>query len=169
MSRIILLVVFVALMAACDSDQPDFGSPLAHDAGQEAGLVQDAALGRTITVYKSPTCGCCGKWADHLVQNGFRVVVRDTENLGKIKRKYAVPVDMRSCHTATIDDYVIEGHVPAGDIAELLKRKPAQRLLAVPGMPLGSPGMEHPNGTMPYESLLVAEDGSVTVFERHGR
>lgn len=166
MSRITLLAVFVALLPACDRGQPTVSSPLV----QEAGLSQDpAAVGRLITVYKSPTCDCCGKWAEHLEQNGFQVIVRNTEELGKIKREYAVPADMRSCHTAMIDDYVIEGHVPASDIEELLRRRPAQRILAVPGMPLGSPGMEHPNGSTPYESLLVAEDGSITVFERHGQ
>jgi hypothetical protein len=169
MSRIIALALFAVLLAACDRDQPANGSLLAKEEGQETRLSQDTvAAGRTITVYKSPTCGCCGKWADHLEQNGFRVVVRTTEELGKIKREFGVPADMQSCHTAMIDDYVIEGHVPASDIEELLRRRPTQRILAVPGMPLGSPGMEHPNGSMPYESLLVADDGSVTVFERHG-
>ena len=169
MSRIIVLVLFAALLPACDRGQSADGSRAATERGQEVELSQGpVAVGRTITVYKSPTCGCCGKWADHLEQNGFRVVVRTTEELGKIKREFGVPADMQSCHTAMIDDYVIEGHVPASDIEELLRRRPPQRILAVPGMPLGSPGMEHPKGSVPYESLLVGEDGSVTVFERHG-
>jgi hypothetical protein len=168
MSRIFALVIVGLLLPACDQADSANDSPHATEAPQktEASPASDE-VGRTITVYKSATCGCCVKWADHLEENGFRVVLHDSEELGKIKRKYSVPADMRSCHTATIGEYVIEGHVPASDIEELLRRRPPQRLLAVPGMPLGSPGMEHPNGSMPYESLLVAEDGSVTVFERH--
>jgi hypothetical protein len=170
MSRIMILAVLVVVFAACDRSESADASLSTNDGGAEAASSQGgAAVERTITVYKSPTCGCCGKWAEHLEQNGFRVILRDTEELGKIKHKYGVPMDMRSCHTATIDDYVIEGHVPAGDIEKLLRKRPPQRILAVPGMPLGSPGMEQPNGAVPYESLLVAEDGSTTVFERHGQ
>jgi hypothetical protein len=169
MSRIFILAVFVMLLPACDRAESSRNSAPATDAAEGAGTAPASdEVGRIITVYKSATCECCVKWADHLEDNGFRVVLHDSEELGKIKSKFGVPADMRSCHTATIGDYVIEGHVPAGDIGELLRTRPPQRLLAVPGMPLGSPGMEHPSGSMPYESLLVAQDGSVTVFERHG-
>ena len=168
MSRNFALVIVALLLSACD--QADFST----DSLRMTGTVKAAEassmsneVGRTITVYKSPTCGCCVKWADHLEENGFRVVLHDVGELGKIKRKYSVPADMRSCHTATISEYVLEGHVPASDVEELLRRRPPQKLLAVPGMPLGSPGMEHPNASTLYESLLVAEDASVTVFARH--
>jgi len=168
MPRIFALVIVGLLLLACDQADSADDSPHTTKAAQNAGpLPASGEIGRTITVYKSATCGCCVKWADHLEENGFRVRLHDIEELGKIKRKFSVPADMRSCHTATIGEYVIEGHVPASDIEELLGRRPPQRLLAVPGMPLGSPGMEHPNGSMPYESLLVAKDGSVTVFKRH--
>jgi hypothetical protein len=168
MSRIFALVIVGLFLPGCDQADSATDSQLTTEVVHKAeASPMSGDVGRTITVYKSATCGCCVKWANHLEENGFRVVLHDIEELDKIKRKYSVPADMRSCHTATIGEYVIEGHVPASDIEELLLRRPSQRLLAVPGMPLGSPGMEHPNGSMPYESLLVAEDGSVTVFERH--
>ena len=168
MSRNFALVIVALLLSACD--QADFPTDSLH--ATETVKVAEASsvsneVGRTITIYKSATCGCCVKWADHLEENAFRVVLHDVGELGKIKRKYSVPADMRSCHTATIGEYVLEGHVPASDIEELLRRRLPQRLLAVPGMPLGSPGMEHPNASTLYESLLVAEDVSVTVFARH--
>ncbi|MFT4582581.1 MAG: hypothetical protein ACI915_002975 [Gammaproteobacteria bacterium] len=168
MSRIILFAVCTLLIAACDSGEPAKDTLLEKEVPQVtnlAGKVADEE--RTITIYKSVTCGCCSKWADHLEKNGFRVALHDTEALGEIKSKYGVPDNMRACHTATIDEYIIEGHVPASDIDELLKIKPPQRILAVPGMPFGSPGMEHPNKSTPYDSLLIGQDGSVTVFERH--
>jgi hypothetical protein len=168
MPRIFALVIVGLLLLACDQAGSANDAPHTTKAAHNAGpLPAPSDVGRTVTVYKSATCGCCVKWADHLEENGFRVVLHDVEELGKIKRQFSIPSDMRSCHTATIGEYVIEGHVPASDIEELLGRRPPQRLLTVPGMPLGSPGMEHPNGSVPYESLLVAKDGSVTVFKRH--
>lgn len=168
MPRIIVFVVCTVIIAACDRSEPANGALLQKEIAQGSNSAREVAdEGHVITVYKSATCGCCSKWADHLEENGFHVVLHDTEELGQIKSKYGVPADMQSCHTATIGEYVIEGHVPAGDIEELLKTKPPQRILAVPGMPLGSPGMEHPSRSTSYESLLVGDDGSVTVFERH--
>ena len=95
-----------------------------------------------ITVYKSPTCGCCGAWVDHLKENGFSVEVIEQSDVYPEKRRFGVPEKLYSCHTARIDDYTIEGHVPADDIMRLLAEKPAVAGLAVPGMPHGSPGME---------------------------
>lgn len=95
-----------------------------------------------ITVYKSPTCGCCKNWISHLKDNGFKVKAIDSKNMSLIKDKNGVPSGARSCHTAVINDYVIEGHVPAADIKKLLKEKREVSGLAVPGMPMGSPGME---------------------------
>ena len=95
-----------------------------------------------ITVYKSPTCGCCNKWISHLEDNGFKVNAIDSDNMSAIKDKQGVPAGARSCHTAVINDYVIEGHVPAADIRKLLTEKREVAGLAVPGMPMGSPGME---------------------------
>ncbi len=95
-----------------------------------------------ITVYKSPTCGCCKKWITHLEDNGFKVKAIDSNDMASIKDQQGVPMGARSCHTAVVNDYVIEGHVPAQDIKNLLKEKRAVAGLAVPGMPMGSPGME---------------------------
>jgi hypothetical protein len=98
-----------------------------------------------ITVYKTPTCGCCTKWIDHLEASGFEVEAKDLPDLTALKAANGVPGAMASCHTAMVEGYVIEGHVPAADIRRLLAERPAVAGLAVPGMPLGSPGMEHPD------------------------
>jgi len=113
----------------------------------------------TAIVYKSPTCSCCSKWVDHLRSFGFPVQVREPSDLSEVKEKYRVPDDMRSCHTAVIDGYVIEGHVPASDIQRLLRERPEAIGLSVPGMPLGSPGMEVDNRQQAYTVWLLQESG----------
>jgi hypothetical protein len=95
-----------------------------------------------ITVYKSPTCGCCTKWVEHLEQNGFAVHAINTSKMSKVKDKWQISPQLRSCHTGIVDNYVIEGHVPAADIKKLLNEKRQVLGIAVPGMPMGSPGME---------------------------
>ena len=95
-----------------------------------------------IVVYKSPSCGCCGNWALHLRQNGFDVSVKNIDNISPVKEQAGVPYDLESCHTAFVDGYVVEGHVPAENIHKMLADRPAIKGLAVPGMPMGSPGME---------------------------
>ncbi len=102
----------------------------------------DKTNSEVITVYKSPTCGCCKNWITHLEDNGFKVKAIDSNDMASIKDQQGVPMGARSCHTAVINDYVIEGHVPAQDIKNLLKEKRSVAGLAVPGMPMGSPGME---------------------------
>jgi hypothetical protein len=109
-------------------------------------------------VYKTPTCGCCQKWVEHLQDHGFAVQTRDTGQLTAIKDEYGLPGDMRSCHTAEIDGYVIEGHVPAADIKRLLRERPQAKGLAVPGMPLGSPGMEVDERRQAYTVWLLRAD-----------
>lgn len=96
----------------------------------------------TVEVYKSPTCGCCQKWVEHMQRAGFEVEVRDVDNLGAIKQEAGIPRELASCHTAKVGGYVIEGHVPADDVKRLLSDKDFVKGLAVPGMPMGSPGME---------------------------
>lgn len=96
----------------------------------------------TLVVYKSPTCGCCAKWVEHMQQAGFTVVVHDTDDLAPVKASAGVPSSLEACHTARIGGYVIEGHVPATDVRRLLRERPAVAGIAVPGMPSGSPGME---------------------------
>jgi hypothetical protein len=119
-----------------------------------------------ITVYKDPSCGCCKNWIEHLVKHRYRVTARDTRDLGSVKRTLGVPDRLQSCHTAVVGGYLIEGHVPADDIARLLTQKPKIRGLAVPGMPMGSPGMEGPT-RQSFTVLAFDGAGKTQVFARH--
>ena len=125
----------------------------------------------TIEVYKSPTCGCCANWVKHLEEHGFATRVTNVEDLSSFKAAQDVPGRLQSCHTATVDGYVIEGHVPASDVQRLLKERPAVRGLAVPGMPIGSPGMEGPPNVKPtpYDVLAFDAKGQIQIFSSHGR
>lgn len=124
--------------------------------------------GPTVQVYKSPTCGCCANWVKHLQQHGFATQVTETENVADIKAKHNIPARVQSCHTAVVDGYVIEGHVPAADVQRLLKERPAVVGLAVPGMPVGSPGMEVPNvKPSPYNVIAFDRQGQLKVFASH--
>ncbi len=120
----------------------------------------------TVNVYKSPTCGCCGKWIEHMQKNGFKVETHEVENIPASRKKLGMPDKLGSCHTSKIGNYVVEGHVPAQDIKRLLKEKPKALGLAIPSMPPGVPGMDIPNSP-PYETLLVQADGSTSVFAKH--
>lgn len=120
---------------------------------------------QAITVYKSPTCGCCKKWISHLEANGFEVTAHDTYDMQSIKRQNGVADHLASCHTAIVNGYVIEGHVPADNIKRLLKEKPVAAGLTVPGMPMGSPGMEGPRKD-PYNVLLFNRAGDSAIFDR---
>ena len=119
-----------------------------------------------ITVYKSPTCGCCTNWVEHLRKHGFRVTVKDTIDLDPIKAKLGVVPRLASCHTGVVQGYVVEGHVPADDIKKMLKKRPKIVGIAVPGMPMGSPGMEGPRNDA-YEVLAFDKQGKTKVFARH--
>jgi hypothetical protein len=123
----------------------------------------------TIQVYKTPTCGCCTKWIDSLRAAGFEVKATDMPDLTALKAMNGVPTKLSSCHTAIVSGYVVEGHVPAADLKRLLEEKPAVAGLSVPGMPLGSPGMEHrdPSRHEAYDVLAFGPDG-VSVFASHG-
>lgn len=99
---------------------------------------------REVTMWKSPTCGCCEGWAEHMRQSGYKVKSVDVDDIDQIKRAYGIPAPMQSCHTAKVDGYLIEGHVPAEAVDKLLKEKPRTRGIASPGMPMGSPGMGGP-------------------------
>lgn len=119
-----------------------------------------------VDVFKSPTCGCCGKWIKHLQQNGFQVNIHEVNDIPAARKKLGMPDQLGSCHTAQVGGYVIEGHVPATDILRLLKEKPKALGLAVPSMPPGSPGMESAK-PIPYKTLLVQPDNSSSVFAEH--
>lgn len=134
-------------------------------AARQAG---DAEALPLVIVHKSPTCGCCGSWIEHLRAAGFKVEARDSDNLDPIKRSLGIPADKASCHTAQVGNYFVEGHVPAEDIKHLLADKPDAKGLVLPGMPAGSPGMETPDGRQqPYTVELVRQDGSTAEFARH--
>jgi len=124
-----------------------------------------------LTVYKSATCGCCKKWVDHLQQQGFKVETLNSNDLPAIKDKFSIGKQYRSCHTAVSpDNYVFEGHIPAKVIARFLKEKPKGALgLAVPAMPVGSPGMEVKNKFLPYLVLLLKQDGSTSEYTKINR
>lgn len=118
-----------------------------------------------VTVYKSPTCGCCGDWVKHIRANGFKVEAHDVNDVSPMRRRYGVPGSLASCHTAVVAGYAIEGHVPAADIKRLLRERPKVVGLAVPGMVIGSPGMEQ-GAPQPYETLAFDAQGH-RVFARH--
>ena len=119
--------------------------------------------GPTITVYKDANCGCCKNWIEHLIKHGYRVDAKDSDDMTEIKRSLGVPDALTSCHTAVVNGYLIEGHVPAADIARLLKTKPKVLGLAVPGMPMGSPGMEGQR-SQKYDVLSFDKAGKTKVF-----
>lgn len=121
-----------------------------------------------VVVYKSPTCHCCSKWVDHLRTAGFTVDVRGENAMHALKARVGVPDAMASCHTAVVGGYLIEGHVPAQDIRRLLSERPKAKGLAVPGMPVGSPGMEQGDRLDPFEVLLFADGTEPKVFATYG-
>jgi hypothetical protein len=124
-----------------------------------------AADDNDIDVWKSPTCGCCRLWVDHMRANGFRPRVQDVPDVTPFKRKYGVPAPLESCHTAVVAGYALEGHVPADVVRQLLKQRPRVVGLAVPGMPMGSPGMEGPRKDK-YDVIAFEKGGKTSVFAR---
>ena len=127
-----------------------------------------SAAAQAITVYKDPGCGCCTGWVEHLRTAGFAVTVVASIDRTALQSRYGLPPEAGSCHTGIIGPYLVEGHVPADDIKRLLRERPKAGGLAVPGMPIGSPGMEMPDGSRePYDVLLVKLDGTTSVFAHH--
>jgi hypothetical protein len=119
-----------------------------------------------VTVYKTPTCGCCGKWVEHMQASGFAATATNLPDLAEIKAKHRVPASLQSCHTSLVGGYVIEGHVPAEDIKQLLRERPAIVGLAAPGMPAGSPGMDVPHAPA-FDVLAFDKDGKTRVYATH--
>ena len=132
---------------------------------QPVGLTQNAH--NLVSVWKTPNCGCCQAWILHLQANGFRVSAVDVPDTAPIRKDKKMPAALGSCHTAVIGNYVIEGHVPAEDIKRLLRDRPRALGLSVPGMPMGSPGMESATKKDPYQVLLVLENGSTRVYQSY--
>ena len=131
----------------------------------DATLAATIAETPTIKVYKSPTCGCCALWVDHMREAGFELDVEDTDDMIGVKVDAGLPLQLQSCHTALVDGYVFEGHIPAEVIARFLAEKPSASGLAVPGMPIGSPGMEFGDRVDPYDVLRFDAAGTTSVYE----
>ena len=160
-SRAGAAVIALTLLAGCDADTQRSGAVANARAG--AAAAQNLAV---VTLYKNPSCACCGEWAEHMRENGFHVEeTRAGWDLMQIKAEHGVSPNLASCHTALVGDYVLEGHVPADVVQELLAEKPEIRGLAVPGMPAGVPGMPEagPNRA-PYEILAIQQDGSTELY-----
>ena len=122
----------------------------------------------TVTVYRSPSCGCCTKWVEHMQEAGFEVEMHEVSDVTSIKRMNGLPARLASCHTALVGGYLVEGHVPAVDVKRLLAEKPKIAGLAVPEMPIGSPGMEMPGvKAKPYDVLAFDSDGRTEVFQHY--
>ncbi|MEX2466817.1 MAG: DUF411 domain-containing protein [Gemmatimonadota bacterium] len=158
MMRPLLMLPVILFLAACGTGE---AGEVERPDGEASFTVSSDMP--TILVYKTATCGCCNGWVEHLREAGFTVDARDVRDLMTVKRDAGVPVAMSSCHTAIVDGYVVEGHVPAEHVAHMLEERPEIVGIAVPGMPIGSPGME--GGTPePYQVLTIGRDGSSEVF-----
>lgn len=134
-----------------------------------AGSVRSAPTKQRVEVWKDPSCGCCKDWVNYLQARGFDVEVHETGNVAA-RRRFGMPTEYGSCHTAVLDGYVIEGHVPVREIQRLLKERPAAVGIAVPGMPRGAPGMDGPEyggKKDPYDVVLVLRDGRSRVFQSY--
>ena len=131
-------------------------------------LCQSAfAASPKIAVFKTRTCGCCSKWVEHMKANGFDVKVTDVPSTAEYRRKYGVPEKLQSCHTAVVNGYAVEGHVPAEDVHRLLKTRAKAKGLAVPGMPIGSPGMEQGPRRQAYSVVLFDANGGISEFQKY--
>jgi len=120
-----------------------------------------------VQVFKNPSCGCCGAWVDHMKAAGFAVSVTEVDDTSVARSRHGLPDKFGSCHTAVVAGYVVEGHVPANDVKKLLAMKPLAIGLSVPGMPVGSPGMEMGSRKNPYQVLLVDKQGRERVFSSY--
>lgn len=150
--RAILVACAGLLAAAAASIAPAWATP---------------ASNKKIMVYKTPTCGCCSAWVEHLTAAGFDAQIVDRPDLTPIRARFGAPEDLRSCHFAIIGRYIVEGHVPAASINKLLSEAPDAAGIFVPGMPLGSPGMEGPHDSQPYDVILLRKNGKREVFDRY--
>ncbi|MBI4266653.1 MAG: DUF411 domain-containing protein [Acidobacteria bacterium] len=165
----VALVTVLGVGIAVFAGRSDQAATQVSVAASDTGAAPDGAVLPVVDVYKDPTCGCCSKWVEHLEAAGFTVRTTDTGDLAEFKTKHNVPALVRSCHTALVDGYVMEGHVPAADVQRFLRERPANVAgLGVPGMPIGSPGMEVA-GTQAqrYDVIAFAKDGSTRVFATH--
>jgi len=156
--NVVLAIVIILLVSTC-SVADETTAEMSNNSNSES--IQ-------LDVYKSPTCGCCGKWVSHIKDQGILAKTHNTNNLAQLKDEKGVPKSFRSCHTAVSQDgYFFEGHIPAKIIKKFLKEKPSDSVgLVVPGMPVGSPGMAYQNKFMPYDVLLIKKDGTKTSYAK---
>jgi hypothetical protein len=154
--RLAVTLIASLLLAACNGGYPD-ADTLSRTAGDN----------NTMVVYHDPSCGCCTKWIEHMKKSGFNVRDIRTTNMDVVKGRLHVPDHLMSCHTAIIGGYVIEGHVPAADVKRLLEQRPDVQGLSVPGMPLGSPGMEYQGREQPYNVLLFNTAGDTAIYNHY--
>ncbi len=174
LSLLAVVLLSATALAAC-AKAPEVAAVAAT--GPVAASAQSVTAANTVAqalplmvVHKSPTCGCCSSWIEHMQKAGFKVESRNVDDMTPVKTRVGVPPAKGSCHTAEVGGYFIEGHVPAEDVKRLLAERPDAKGLTVPGMPGGSPGMELPDGSVqPYVVELVARDGTTSVFARHGQ
>lgn len=152
----IMLAASLLLTAACQAQSGD-------DTARQPAV----SAVHEMTVYHDPQCGCCGKWVEHMEENGFLVEAVPTSDMNRIKSELGIPRELPSCHTAVVGDYVIEGHVPADDVLRLLTEQPQARGLSVPGMPMGSPGMEVGERRAAYKVFLFDDAGNTRVFRQY--
>jgi|AntRauTorcE11897_2_1112592.scaffolds.fasta_scaffold53661_2 hypothetical protein len=144
------------LLSACQAQSPDGDNQ-----------ARSTPRSHAMTVYHDPNCGCCGKWVEHMQANGFSVEKIPTRDMNAVKLELGVPRNLPSCHTAVVGDSVIEGHVPAQDVRRLLAEQPEASGLSVPGMPMGSPGMEVGGRRMAYDVIRFGDDGNTSVFNHY--
>jgi hypothetical protein len=166
MRNLVLGLVLAVFGVAFAEDPPKPTPRLSPPAKIEAAKKEELPK---VVVYKSESCGCCLGWVRHMEAAGFKVEVHNQDNMDPIKQALGIPPKLGSCHTAKVDRYYIEGHVPAEDVKKLLAEKPLAAGIAVPRMPIGSPGMEQGNYREPYDVLLVERNGKTTVYASHGK
>lgn len=170
-----VIVPLLLFVTACGGDSgPEASNAVLPEVREALDVAREPIpLDRTepvpIRVYASPTCGCCSLWVEHMQANGFEVETVYRDDLATVKASFGVPRGLESCHTGVVNGYVVEGHVPADDLRRFLAEAPEARGLAVPGMPIGSPGMEMGDRVDPYDVMLFRGDGSTSVWARHGR
>lgn len=162
-----LLMLLLAGSACHASPGPDSSVPAQLAAATPLTSPAPPAL-PPLTVHRHPSCGCCGKWMEHMRAAGFSVTVNEVEDVAAMKDALGMPLEHASCHTAQIDGYLVEGHVPAAEVQRLLRERPDAIGLVLPGMPIGSPGMESSTGrNAPYTVQLLHRDGSTSDWSRH--
>jgi hypothetical protein len=163
-SFITVLVAAILFWPSSDAEEPQTTAATSMESSQPMMHAPEGAI--SVTMYKNEGCMCCTRWAEHMNKEGFYVTEEITRQLGAIKSEQGITSKLASCHTAMIDGYVVEGHVPPADVQRLLEERPDAVGLSVPGMPEGSPGMEGPNPN-PYDVLLINSDGSTSVFSSY--